>query len=566
MTEISVVKAGNINNPFAEFKVNPERYYFTPSPQPGDSFQAQTKEKQEEKKTRHLGKTIALSALGAGAGILFLMRGLPKNAYKTIEKWTEKLENKLAKQRKSGQVGKLEEFYTFTLNKLASFMGKAKSINNFVAVKDISFKKIMYKSKFTRTIHDKITGVYETIGRRTVNKSYDKAKTKMNSMFQTFEDYDDKILMNSKDGTEKIGQKTVKEWLDDIEALKTTIRRTWNKNYGQRERSRRYEIIRDDMKNLTEDVWAETAGNLNNLSRKDLYETFIAEEKLAGKKMKLIHDTMDSRYVITRDIDDIYRGSMDVIDRITSFIKTRDQSSRDLIKELRLKLEDWKKLSGKNEATCRTKLNDEITAILQKLSNNIKNNSRTYGYDNETISQLDANISGISTIMGESGKGALQEIYTIYKKLLPREDYIKLKSSTSRNIKYLDDAIKKETDSFFDMMRDLTMGSAPTDILSILAAIGAIGVGLSKAENKDQQNTVLLKAGIPAIGAIATSLYFSASLVSGGRAMLYGAISGLAISKLGSMLDDYRKKHFPAAQSSQTETAQTAQNKPDSVA
>ena len=110
------------------------------------------------------------------------------------------------------------------------------------------------------------------------------------------------------------------------------------------------------------------------------------------------------------------------------------------------------------------------------------------------------------------------------------------------------------------------MGSAPTDILSILAAIGAIGVGLSKAENKDQQNTVLLKAGIPAVGAIATSLYFSASLVSGGRAMLYGAISGLAISKLGSMLDDYRKKHFPAAQSSQTETAQTAQNKPDSVA
>lgn len=553
MTEISSVKTGNINNPFAEFKKNSNGYYFmTQNPNTEkDRFDSTTKEKQEEKKTRHLGKTIAMSALGAGVGILFLMRGLPKNAYKTIEKWSQKLEVKLNKQRKSGQVGKLEEFYTFTLNKLASFMGKAKSINNFVAVKDISFKKLMYQNKFTQKIHDNITEVYERIGIRTVNKSYDKAKTKLNSTFQIFEDYDEKILMNSHNGTTEIEGKTVNEWLDKIENLKTTIRRTWNKNFGQRERNNRYNGIKDNMKNLTEDVWSETAGNLDNLRRRELYETFIAEERLAAPKMKLLHDTMNSRYIITRDIDDIYKSSVDVIDNITSFIKTRDQSSRDIIKELRLKLEDWKKLSGNTESTDRLKLNEEITTILKKLSSNIKENSRTYGYNPETIRQLDTNIEVVGSIMGESGKGALQEIYTIYKKLLPREDYLKLKNASTRNMKYLDDAIKKETDSFFDMERDLTMGSAPTDILSILAAIGAIGVGLSKAENKDQQNTVLLKAGIPAVGAIATSLYFSASLVSGGKAMLYGGISGLAISKLGSMLDEYRKKHFPSTTSKQ---------------
>ena len=553
MTEISSVKTGNINNPFAEFKKNSNGYYFmTQNPNTEkDRFNSTTKEKQEEKKTRHLGKTIAMSALGAGIGILFLMRGLPKNAYKTIEKWSQKLEVKLNKQRKSGQVGKLEEFYTFTLNKLASFMGKAKSINNFVAVKDISFKKLMYQNKFTQKIHDNITEVYERIGIRTVNKSYAKAKTKLNSTFQIFEDYDEKILMNSHNGTTEIEGKTVNEWLDKIENLKTTIRRTWNKNFGQRERNNRYNGIKDNMKNLTEDVWSKTAGNLDNLRRRELYETFIAEERLAAPKMKLLHDTMNSRYIITRDIDDIYKSSVDVIDNITSFIKTRDQSSRDIIKELRLKLEDWKKLSGNTESTDRLKLNEEITTILKKLSSNIKENSRTYGYNPETIRQLDTNIEVVGSIMGESGKGALQEIYTIYKKLLPREDYLKLKNASTRNMKYLDDAIKKETDSFFDMERDLTMGSAPTDILSILAAIGAIGVGLSKAENKDQQNTVLLKAGIPAVGAIATSLYFSASLVSGGKAMLYGGISGLAISKLGSMLDEYRKKHFPSTTSKQ---------------
>ena len=559
MTEITGVKANNVtNNPFLEFNSTKNGYYFLPSyiATRNDSFQAQTVQKQKEKKEKHLGKTIAFSALGVGAGILFLMRGLPKNAYKTLEKWSQKLENKIAKQRKSGQVGKLEEFYTFTLNKLNSFIGKAQSINNFVAVKDITFKKLMYKNKITQKIHEKITGVYEKIGRRTVNKSYDKAKSKLYGMFQTFEDYDDRILKNNKNNTEKIEDKTVQEWLDEIEKLKTKIRRTWNANYGARTREERYSKIKDSMKNLTDEVWEATAGNLNNLSKKEMYESFIAEEKLSGKKLKLMTDTLSSRYVITRDIDDIYKSTVDVVDSMTSFIKTRDKSSRDIIKDLRLKLEDWKKLSGKDETSKRTTLNNEINVLLKKLSSNIKENSSTYGYNKETVKLLESNIKGIGSIMGESGKGALQEIYTIYKKLLPREDYIKLKSSTSRNIKYLDDAISKETNSFFDMMRDLTMGSAPTDILSILGAIGAIGIGLSKAENKDQQNTVLLKAGIPAVGAIATSLYFSASLVSGGKAMMYGALSGLAISKLGSMLDDYRKKHFPTKAPAPSNTAE----------
>ena len=559
MTEISGVKSSSAtNNPFAEFNTQKNGYYFLPSyiATQNDSFQAQTVKKQEEKKERHLGKTIAFSALGVGAGILFLMRGLPKNAYKTLEKWSQKLENKLAKQRKSGQVGKLEEFYTFTLNKLNSFIGKAQSINNFVAVKDITFKKLMYKNKITQKIHEKITGVYEKIGRRTVNKSYDKAKSKLYGMFQTFEDYDDRILKNAQNGTQIIEGKTVKDWLDEIEKLKTKIRRTWNANYGARTREDRYSKIKDGMKNLTDEVWEATAGNLNNLSKKEMYESFIAEEKLSGKKLKLMTDTLSSRYVITRDIDDIYKSTVDVVDSMTSFIKTRDKSSRDIIKDLRLKLEDWKKLSGKDETSKRTTLNNEINVLLKKLSSNIEENSSTYGYNKETVKLLESNIKGIGSIMGESGKGALQEIYTIYKKLLPREDYIKLKSSTSRNIKYLDDAISKETNSFFDMMRDLTMGSAPTDILSILGAIGAIGIGLSKAENKDQQNTVLLKAGIPAVGAIATSLYFSASLVSGGKAMMYGALSGLAISKLGSLLDDYRKKHFPTKAPAPSNTAE----------
>ena len=545
MTEAVVIQKNNTPNPFAEFNSKKAKYYFatTKLPQTSDSFLSE--KIREDKETNRLGKTIAISALSVGAIILFLMRGLPKNAYKNLERWSQKLEAKLYKQRQNGQVGKLEEFYTFTLNKLTSFMAKAKSINNFVSIKDISFEKLMSKNKYTKKIHRKITSIYEKIGRRTVDKSYEKAKSKMYGMFQTFEDFDDKILLNTRNGQELVEGKAVKKWLDDIENLKTKIRRTWNSNFGQRSRNQRYEDMQNAVKTLSDDVWEATIGNLDNLGKKDVYESFIAEEMLAGKKLKLINGAKNPRYIITRDIDDIYNSSIDVVKNITSFVNPKDKASRELIKNLRLKLEDYKKLAGYSEAKKRTELNKEIQNILKKLSNSICENKKIYKYDTETVHQLSSQIQGIQDIMGDSGKGAIQEILTIYKKLMPREEYLKLKEFANKTVKYMDSAITKETDNFFDIMRDLKMGSAPTDILSILAAIGAIGLGLSKSENKDQQYSVLLKAGIPAVGAIATSLYFSASLVSGGRAMLYGGISGLLISKAGSMLDEYRKKHFP---------------------
>lgn len=550
MADLVGVQNYNKKNPFADFSLNPStQSSLLKNLQPAapDSFEAK---QTEEKQTKKLGKTIAFSALGAGAAILFLMRGLPKNAYKTIEKWTEKLENKLNKQRQNGQVGKFEEFYTFTLNKLNKFLEKAKSINNFVSIKDISFEKLMSKTKVTKKIHSKITEVYEKIGRHTVQKSYDKAKTRINGLFQTFEDYDEKILSNVKNKNDLVEGKTVENWLDEVENYKTLIRRTWNANCGQRARDARFKTMKDDVATLSNDVWEATVGNLKNLKQKKMYETFIAEEMLAGKKLRLINETRQARFIITRDIDDIYNSSLDIIHHITTFIKTKDSASRQIIKDLRLKLESWKKLSGPSEKANRLKLNAEINEMLNKLSQSIKENKNLHGYNTETVNQLVSNIQDINKIMGENGKGALQEMLTIYKKILPREDYLKLKQHVNKTVKDIDNAITKETDNFFDMNRDLKLGSAPTDILSILAAIGAVGAGLSKSENKDQQQSVLLRAGIPAIGAIATSLYFSASLVSGGRSMLYGAISGLAISKAGSMLDEYRKKHFPVKEQS----------------
>ena len=139
-------------------------------------------------------------------------------------------------------------------------------------------------------------------------------------------------------------------------------------------------------------------------------------------------------------------------------------------------------------------------------------------------------------------KGAIQEILTEYEKILPQDEFNKLKNRINKTIKSLDKSINKETSQFYDKNRDLKLGSAPTDVLSILATVGTVGWFLGKSKDKDERISAGLKYGIPAIGAIATSLYCTARLISGGKAMAFGLLSGWIMNKMGVIADDTRKK------------------------
>ena len=169
--------------------------------------------------------------------------------------------------------------------------------------------------------------------------------------------------------------------------------------------------------------------------------------------------------------------------------------------------------------------------------------SSKFNYNEDAVKAISSYVSEVEDIIAKSSKGELQEILTAYKSILPRNEYLKLKSKVQSAVKSLDKSIDTETIQYFDKARDLKLGSAPTDVLSILAAVGAVGYYLGHAENKDEKTSVSLKYGIPAIGAIATSLYCTARLVSGGKAILFGLLSGWAMNKAGVLVDDTRKKY-----------------------
>ena len=142
----------------------------------------------------------------------------------------------------------------------------------------------------------------------------------------------------------------------------------------------------------------------------------------------------------------------------------------------------------------------------------------------------------------------LDKIFKIYEKNsmsgnLPEKDYKKIKKMIENSQKSLDYSTDLEGDKLFDKIRDLKIGSAPAETLGVVASLGVIGWGLTKAKNKDERISVTLKYGVPAVGATAVSLYSTVRLVAGGKAILLGLISGIAINKFGAVLDNARKKY-----------------------
>ena len=505
-------------------------------PQNGYYLNTPSIENSKDKKSHKLGVTLAASALLLGFGTLAILRGgANKGLAKLLSKWKLSLEKKLSNGTK------FEDLYRFILNRTNDFLNKSESINNFTTLKDVLFQKFMFgkngERKFTRKIHEGITAFFDKISRKTVTGYYNKAQTKFSNLTEYFSALNEKIrLQNPNDVRIQIK-------LDDISKRMAHINENLEKGFGTNARNTRYQQIQRDCEGLFEFFWDASFRDIRNFKSKNMWQSFIAEDYLIPAKMRMSNNTDILRQAITHDIDDNYKATIKAIFNIQKFVNPADTSTNDILRKLRAKLDAYRLLSGDDEIIRRNKLNNEIIEELQKLSLSFNARASKYNYNSETVKSILDYVNSVENIISKSSKGELQEILTAYKSILPRKEYLKLKSKVNSAIKSLDKAIDIETNQYFDKARDLRLGSAPTDVLSILITGGAVGYYLNKSENKDEKCSVAIKYGIPAIGAIATSLYCTARLVAGGKAILFGLISGWLMNKAGEIVDDARKKY-----------------------
>lgn len=496
-----------------------------------------TSEENKSQKSKHsLAATVLISSLCAGLGILTLASGiLPKNATKFLSNLKFKLEQKLAEN------SKFKNFYRYILNKTESFIGKFQSINNITSLKDVLFKRLMYgqngRRTFTRKIHNGITKFFDKISRKTVNSSYANADSKFASLSEHLSSINERLLKQNPTDSK------IRTAIETINMRVRKVNTSLNDGFGISARTERLEDLRRSTDGLFDYIWNASFSDVKNFKSKNMWQSFIAEDYMQPAKMELANKVAALRRMITHDISDTYKATSKAVEDIQKFINPKDNATNEILNNIRINLKKYKKLSGKDEIAQRTQLNSEIIENLKNLNESFSEMAGSYHYNEEAVSAVSKYITNVESLISSSSKGELQEILTLYKEILPRKEYLKLKLKVQDAINSLDDAINKETNKYFDKVRDLKLGSAPTDVLSIIGGVGAVGYYLGKSKDNDERISAALKAGIPAIGTIATSLYCTARLISGGKSLALGLLSGAIINRIGTYLDDARKKY-----------------------
>ncbi len=522
-----ISNANNIQNKqFANF-TQPKGGYYLP---------ASYLEESNKEKSRKFGKTLVVSALVVGFGTLgILSGGANKGVAKVLKKWKGYLEKKLAKG------SKFEDLYRFSLNKIDNFMSKTESVNNFTSLKDVLFQKFMWgkngSRKFTRRIHERITEFFDRVSRKTVNSSYNSTQEKFSNLTEYFSSLNSRIL------NENSSNSRIRNALIEIDARMTRVNKNLEDGFGVNARNKRYKEIQNATDGLFDFFWDASFSDIKNFRSKNMWQSFIAEDYLIPAKLKMSNDVALLRQMITHDINDNYVATMKALDNVQKFINPSDTLTNDVLRNIRSKLDRYKKLSGNDEVNLRSKLNREIIDELKNLSLNFKNSSSKYHYTDAAVKSIANYVQDVENIISKSSKGELQEILSLYKSILPRSQYLKLKSKVNSAIRSLDKSIDTETNKYYDKARDLKLGSAPTDVISILFTMGTVGYYLNKSKGKDEKISSTLKYGIPAVGAIVTSLYTAARMVAGSKALIFGLVSAWALNKAGVLVDDFRKKY-----------------------
>lgn len=527
-------------NIFRDFTKNTDntRFFITP------------KELEKKEPSTHKGRNLAFaigsSALFVGVGFLVLMRGLPKNTSKYLENVKDFLEKRLEKSVLKGS-DRWNEFYIYSIRKLNTFIDKAQSINNFTSLKDVLFKFLMDKTKTGAKIHKNISDFFERISRRTVKSSYKTTGKKFAKMFASFDNLDARLLKSNPDEIITINGKSLpkRKWVEIAQAHRKNIKSSVEQFISAPKQINRYKQIKSTTSRLYEQFWDESFKDFwsknNKFRRREMWQTFIPEEKISAGKTSLAEQALSIRNKITYTNADKINRINEQLKKMEELVLPSDREGLDLVKKLKWFLKNPDGLE-ENYDLFKKELAKLIDRPLQKdLDSSIiahqKNLRQSY-------------FKSITDLMENKDCGELQEMLSIYEKISPYELSL-IKPQVQKTVKAFDKSLNLETVEFFDKVRDLALGSAPTDLLSIISSGAMITYGLTEAKDADERMSVTLKAGIPIIGAIGTSLFCTARLISGGKAMIFGALSGFVLNKIGSITDSLRKKYAKNPSNSQ---------------
>lgn len=496
------------------------------------------KKDEPQKTTSNKGATALLIA---GGGLLFLSKGVQKGGKKLLNGLKDHFEGQFYKNYILNNEKK-SSFYEYSVRKINSFIKKSESINNITSVKDILFMRTMYQTKPTKKIHQGITKLFEQTSRKTVKSAYKKTSRDFNTMSESFDKLDDYLIKTCGDEVvEYKGVKaTKKEFIERAKNYRESVKIVVDAFISDETQEARYNYIKKSTSELYSKFWDESFKDFwskdNKFKRKEMWQTFIASEQIKDNKTDLAENVAFARNMLSYTDTEKSHFVIGYIKNLNSIISPEDTESVEIMKRL-----EW---FSKDKIY----LNDEKETFLKEIDKLDKHQITQSKDENVAKTQLkdkNTNIRLLRNIITDSATGELQDMIDIYRKIAPFE---LAKSgaidSANKAVKSFDKSVKLEVEEFFDKARDLELGSAPTDVLTILISCGMITYGLDKAKGSDEKASVMLKSGIPIVGAVATSLISATKLISGGKSLALGFVSGFVLNRMGIEADDFRKSFF----------------------
>ena len=495
---------------------------------------------EDKKKNKlHIGSAITIATLLTVCGIFMISRGFQKNTNKFLNKVKDYLEKKQELSSLSASKNK-NKLYGYAIRRTNSFIKKSESINNITSLKDILFMKLMYKTKPTKEIHKSISEFFEKLSRKTVVDSYTKTSKDFEKMNQVFDKLDELILKESPDEIVIFNEKeyTKQQLVKKAKNYRERANDFVTNFISENSQKLRYEYINDVTKNLYSRFWDVSFKDFwskdNKFKRKEMWQTFIAAEQIKGDKTKLAEWAATARNAITYTNADKTGLIHDYINNLDGIIPADDTKGIDIIKKL-----EW---FAKNSEGLKN--NKELfLAELEKLKEHkIVSSDENLAKTQEEFKA--SNIQLIEDLLDDTATGEIQDMLSIYYKLAPFElDKSGASLAVKKAVQSFDKSVNYECIEFFDKIRDLRLGSAPTDVLTILFSFITLSLGLGHAKNKEKQQSVMLQSGIPIVGGIAVSTLSATKLVAGGKSLALGFISGLALNQIGKVVDNIWKQY-----------------------
>jgi len=406
---------------------------------------------------------------------------------------------------------------------------------NFSAMKDSVLNVATHKT-FLGRVGQKLTSTWESLAVKAVKSDYSKCE----KSFLKTESEINKILakLRSEGNLGKVvvidGENyVVKDLIKLVEKNLREAKSAYNSQFSPSGFDMRNTILKERLRDVNEKFF--DAYTSIDYYKELGFTRFTVEEWLAPVKNAYQGHILKQKMAISNNIDDKFLATQKLLKNVDKIIPPKDAKSRLVLNSIMKKLGEYKNLSGANEKEARQVLTMEIEKQLKVLLEQIKKSSI---YKDENVKVVADLLDEAIVTLNMGQKGNLQEILTALKAMLPKEEYVKIRSQINKTSNKLNQVTNAEGDLYFDKLRDILLGSALSDVsFGMLSPLATMGVVLAMEDTEEERLSTMLRLGIPLIGGIGTSAAFLFMLASGGKAMVLSSIAGAVLNRAGTFID-----------------------------